>query len=369
VPGELGPRALNRATLERQLLVRRVELPVPEAIERLVAMQSQVPLSPYYGLWSRLAGFRPDQLAKLIDDRGAVRLSLLRGTIHLVTARDCVELRPLLQPVHERALQAIFRGRVDRAEVDRIADAGRELVDAEPRTFAELGRLLAPRWPHHPPNTLTLAVRSVLPLVQVPPRGIWGASGPAAHTTAEAWLGRPLAADPSPDRLVLRYLAGFGPATVRDLQTWSGLTRLGEVIERLRPRLRTFRDESGAELLDLPDAPRPDPDTPIPVRFLPEYDNCLRSHADRSRVMTARSKELLLTRNDSPRRTILVDGFVAGLWRLTTKGDTATLTVEPFGKLSDVAEAEIIEEGAGLLTFAGPGAATRTVEFGALAGT
>jgi Winged helix DNA-binding domain len=358
----LDARALNRATLQRQLLVCRSTMPAAEAIEHLVAMQSQVPAAPYYGLWSRLVGFTPDELAKLIEDRAAVRISLLRGTIHLVTARDCVELRPLLQPLHDRFLQAIFGSRRDLADVERITAAGRELVEQQPRTFAELGRLLAQRWPDHPPNALSLTVRAMLPLVQVPPRGIWGASGPAAHTTAEAWLGRPLATDSSLERLVLRYLAAFGPASVKDMQTWSGLPRLGEVVDGLRPRLRAFRDEGGAELLDLPDAPRPDPDTPIPVRLLPEYDNCLRSHADRSRVISPQIRPLLATKNDAPRPTVLIDGFVAGTWKLAIKRGTARLIVEPFRQLFKTDVEALEREGAGLLEFAAPDASSREIE-------
>ena len=362
----LDARALNRATLERQLLTRRVAMPVPEAVERLVAMQSQVPTSAYYGLWSRLDGFEPDQLGALVADRSIVRLSLLRGTIHLVTARDCVELRPLLQPLYERNLQFVFGAGLDRADVDKILDEARALLEEQPRTFAELGKLLGQRWPQHDPGMLTLAVRSVLPLVQVPPRGVWGSGGPAAHTTAQCWLGTAPAADPSPERLLRRYPAAFGPAGVKDMQTWCGLTRLGEVVDRLRPQLQTFRDEAGNELLDVPDAPLPDPDTPIPVRFLPEYDNCLRSHADRSRVMTAADRALLATVNDAPRPTVLVDGFLAGRWRLVNKRGTATLTVMLFRTLPDSDTTAVAEEGERLLAFAAPGAQVRRLEFGPL---
>jgi len=361
---ELGARALNRAIMARQLLAGRVTMAVPAAIEWLVAMQSQVPKSPYFGLWCRLEGFHPDQLARLIADREAVRLSLLRGTIHLVTARDCVELRPLLQPVYDRVLDVIFASTVDRAEVERIVAGGRELLEAQPRTFAELGRLLALQWPQHPTNSLTFAVRSVLPLVQVPPRGLWGRSGPAAHTTAEAWLGCPLAERPRLDRFLLRYLAAFGPASVKDMQTWSGLTGLREVVDGLRPRLRAFRSTAGEELLDLPDGPLPDPDTPIPVRLLPEYDNCLRSHADRTRVMTADIRKRLATVNDSPRPAVLIDGFVAGVWRLAAGRNTATVSVEPFRRLSGEESDAVTAEAEALLTFAAaPDAATRAVEF------
>jgi hypothetical protein len=167
-----------------------------------------------------------------------------------------------------------------------VAAAARALVEEQPRTLSTLARLLDERFPGRDAFALGQAIRAWVPLVQVPPRGVWGKSGCAAHTSVEGWLGRVPSLGFSLEDLILRYLAAFGPGTVKDVQTWSGLTRLREVIERLRPRLVTFRDEHGAELFDLPDAPRPDPDTPAPPRFLYDYDNLLLSHADRSRVIT-----------------------------------------------------------------------------------
>ena len=175
-----------------------------------------------------------------------------------------------------------------------------------------------------------------MPTVQVPPRGIWGKSGQARWTTAEAWLGRKLDPRPSRERLVIRYLAAFGPATVRDIQTWSGLTRLGEVVDRLRGRLLTFRDEDGVELFDLPDAPRPGPDIPAPPRFLPEYDNLLLSHADRTRFITGGEAVPLQPGMGARYGTLLVDGVFRGTWRITLQHDErAILDVEPFERLTE----------------------------------
>src|SRR3712207_739226 len=264
----LGRRALNRALLERQMLLRRSELSAFAAIEHLVGMQAQSPLAPYVGLWTRLEGFQPDELVRLLNDREVVRIALMRNTVHLVTAEDCLMLRPLTQVIFDRDLRTntTFAPRLRGVDIGALTAAGRALVEERPRTNKELGALLRERWHDRDAASLVFAIRSQVPLVQVPPRGIWGKGGQVRCTSAEAWLGRPLRTDPSPEDMVMRYLAAFGPATVKDLQQWCGLTRLRAVVERVRPRLVTFRDGAGNELFDLPGAPRPDPDTPAPVR-------------------------------------------------------------------------------------------------------
>jgi hypothetical protein len=353
----LGPRALGRAALERQLLLRRADLTALQAIEHLAGMQSQAPNAPYVGLWARLAGFRPEQLAALMTERAVVRAHLMRNTVHLVTARDFLAVRDLYRPVLARIFASTgFARNLAGADLEPVLAAGRELLAARPRTRAELGRLLGPACPGRDPVSLAYAVTHLEATVQVPPRGIWGAAGQAVYTTAEAWLGERPAADPSPDRLVLRYLAAYGPATVRDAQAWSGLTRLGEVAERLGPRLRTFRDEQGNELLDLPGAPRPDPDTPAPPRFLPEYDNLLLSYADRSRVIPGRRRVPLPPGPGGTGGTVLIDGLWRATWAITRSGGSAALVVEPFARLTVEQAAEVTAEGARLLAFAAPDA-------------
>ncbi|MDP8961731.1 MAG: winged helix DNA-binding domain-containing protein [Actinomycetota bacterium] len=350
--GVLGRRVLNRALLERQMLLRRWKLDAAETTEHLVGLQAQAPNPPYFGLWTRLDGFRPDNLARLISERRAVRIALMRSTIHLVTARDCLFLRPLVQPVLERSLQDGWGRHLEGLDLEAVAAAGRALLEERPRTPKELGKLLAEQWPDRDPAALANAVRALAPLVQVPPRGLWGASGPSAHTTAETWLARPLEGDPSREELVVRYLTAFGPASVADMQTWSGLTTLHEVTERLRPRLLTFRDEQGRELFDVADAPFPDPDTPAPPRFLPAYDNVLLSHADRTRIISDdRRRRIAASRLEVG--TVLVDGFVAATWKLTQHRGPATLRIEPFETLSQADTAAVTQEGARLLAFAG----------------
>jgi hypothetical protein len=364
----LSQRALNRALLERQFLLRRAELSALEAIEHLVGLQAQAPNPPYVGLWTRLKGFRHEELSQLIQDRRAVRIALMRSTIHLVSARDCLALRPSLQPVLDRGLKVTYGRRLEGLALAALEAAGRALVEERPRTFSELGKLLAAEWPDRDPDGLGAAIRTLVPLVQVPPRGIWGASGPASHTSAETWLGRPLALDSAPEAMVLRYLAAFGPATVRDIQAWSGLTRLREVLEPLRPRLRTFRDEHGHELFDLPDAPLPDPDVAVPPRFLPEWDNVLLSYADRTRIIAEEYRSRVFTENGIIRSTVLVDGFVRGIWKVERQRESATLIIEPFAPLADQDRAALTEEGARLLDFIAAEAGNHEIRFEGLEG-
>jgi hypothetical protein len=361
----LGPRELNRATLDRQMLLRRRELSASEAIERLVGMQAQAPAPPYVGLWTRLEGFRPDELARLILERRAVRIALMRNTVHLVTANDCLALRPLMQPVFERGLYSTRanRAHLEGLDIEVLIAAGRALLEEKPRTAKELGDLLQERWPDRDPTTLARAIRHLLPLVQVPPRGLWRKSGAAAHTTAEAWLGSPLDPAPSLEQTVLRYLGAFGPATVKDVQTWSGLTRLGEVIEQLRPRLLTFRDERGKKLFDVPEASRPDPDTPAPPRFLPEFDNLILSHADRSRVITEEYRKVISSKNGMVPATFLVDGFVRGTWKTERSRSKATLEIKPFEPLAREDRDALAEEGERLIRFTGEGAEAFEIYF------
>ncbi|HEX6425723.1 MAG TPA: winged helix DNA-binding domain-containing protein [Acidimicrobiales bacterium] len=354
----LGPRSLNRALLARQMLLQRSPVPVAQAVGHLVGLQAQAPWSPYHALWSRLAGFDPHDLGALLTARRAVRIVIMRGTVHLVTADDCLFLRPLHDAFLARGLATSNWARaLDGLDVDAVVAEGRALVEAEPLPFGELGARLARTWPDRDPATLAQVVRAMAPLVQVPPRAVWGSSGQVVVTTAEHWLGRPLAESPSLDDLVLRYLAAFGPASVMDVQAWSGLTRLRAVADRLGERVVRFSNEAGRELLDLPDAPRPDPDVPAPVRFLPDFDNVLLSHADRTRIVDEPVRKRLQRVNGVLPGTVLVDGRVAAIWAIERARGRATLVVTPFRRLRRAERADVADEGGRLLAFTAADAA------------
>jgi hypothetical protein len=397
----LSLRALNRATLERQLLLRRAAMAAREAVGHLAGLQAQAPLAPYVGLWTRLADFGHQELKDLLTERAVVRAHLMRNTVHLLTAEDFVSFRPLFQPLMDRGLAGNF-GRnlvgVDLAELQVTAAA---LLSREALTRVEIGRRLAVSWPEHDPASLAYAATHLLHLVQVPPRGLWGENGQAAWFLGAAWLDGLSVSPPDPARpenareqLVLRYLAAYGPASVHDIQAWSGLSRLREVTERLQhwagqhgagqhgagqhgagqhgagrhgsgqqgARLRTFTGPDGGQLLDLPDAPRPgpkDPDVPAPPRFLPEYDNLLLSYAERSRVIPHRRPVPLPPGNGATGGTLLVDGFWQANWKIV-KG---TLDIQPFIRLSAADMAAIAAEGERLLGFAAPAGTGTDVRF------
>ena len=252
-PPVLSRRELNRALLARQHLLAPAAASVAATIEHLVGMQAQEPQAPYIGLWNRLHPFDPDELSNLIAERRAVRGGLMRSTVHLVSARDYLLLWPLMRSVLAAGFQGSqFRRAIAGASTEEVLRAGRELIDERPRTRAELRTFLADRWPGIDPTSLAYAVSYLTPLVQVPPRGLWRGRGQARLATADTWLGVELSGEPAADaheQVIARYLAAYGPATTKDVQAWCGLTRLRPVIDRMRPRLRTFRDELGRELV------------------------------------------------------------------------------------------------------------------------
>jgi DNA glycosylase AlkZ-like len=358
----LDRRTLNRTQLARQHLLDRVALPVPAMIEHLVGLQAQVPRDPYISLWSRIRGFDPLELERLLVERRAVRMTLMRTTLHLVTARDARALRPVLQPVCERGFQSSpFRRRLEWVDMASLLAAGRALLDERPRTVAELGGLLALRWPGHDPSALAYAVRYLLPLVQPPPRGMWRRSGASRITSVGAWLGGTAEDGPgenaTADDVVLRYVRAFGPATVADIRMWSGLTGVAVVLERIRPRLRTFRDDAGRVLFDVDDGTFAAPDHPAPVRFTGEYDNLFLSHADRSRITGANRWGSAYARKGA----FFVGGFLAGSWRAVRTGGSASIELEPVVRIETRMRSEVDVEAADLLGFLEPDSGMRAV--------
>jgi hypothetical protein len=366
----LDRRTLNRATLARQLLLERSRLRPLDAVAHLVGLQAQVPLNPYHALWSRLHGFRPGDLSQALLDRRVVRIAVMRATIHLVTADDCLVLRSVAQPVldAELARHPEYGPALRGVDLGPVLNFARQVLADRPLSTTELRAAMAAKFPELDAATVTYACRCKLGLVQAPPRGLWGRSAQVTLTTVESWLGRPLVGKPPIDDVVMRYFAAFGPAAVADVATWSRLTRLREVVDRLRPRLRAFRDERGRELFDLPDAVRPHADTPAPSRFLPEYDNLLLSHDDRSRFFPiddgVRSRLFGADRKVSG--SVLHDGFVCGTWRMDRDGETAALVVDHAPGLNQRARSAVAAEGRRLLRFLAPDAGA-DVRFAALA--
>jgi len=352
----LSKRALNRSLLARQMLDARVKIPAAEAIEKLVGMQAQEPRDPYVGLWTRLDGFRPQELAELLQKRKAVRATMMRVTIHLMTTRDYLALRTLMQPIVQRQFTTRLVG-LGPAEIEEVAVLARTILTESPSGYSELRRRLAEHWPDRDAESMARSVLSVLPLIQPTPRGLWTETGRSMLTTSEAWLGRAPSLRTSISKLVLRYLAALGPATVADMANWSRLTGLREVFERLRPKLRTFRDENGRELFDVADAPFPDAETPVPVRFLPIYDNCVLGHADRSRIVSHRVVE----GDPVGWSSYLVDGFLRGTWKLERKGKRTTLRID--GKLSKKEQAAVAQEAEALASFLVDDAPSPGIEF------
>lgn len=347
----LDRRTLNRTLLLRQGLLARERRPASEVIERLVGLQAQEPVDPYVGLWTRIDGFDPLELSGLIERREAVRMGTLRGTLHLVSAADCVALDPVLAGNRERAWRSSpFAKHLAGLDVDAVVEAGRELLDQEPRSPAALGEALSARWPDRDKASLAYACRILLPLVQIPPRGLWRTPGRTVNATATAWLGVPMGTDGDPAPLIRRYLATFGPATPADVRTWSWLTGAREVLEEMRSTLVTYRDEAGRELFDLPEAPIADPGLPAPVRFLPQYDNVFLSHDDRSRI----NGVLSWGAEFGWKGVILVDGGITGAWRVLRTAETATMTIELGRPLTPAERRDLDEEAERLGAFLDP---------------
>ncbi|MEU5688379.1 hypothetical protein DEJ48_38170 [Streptomyces venezuelae] len=359
----LDTRTLNRATLARQLLLDRADLPALDAVAHLCGLQAQEPQEPFVGLWSRLRAFEPGTLCDLLVQRRVVRTHLMRRTVHLVTADDALAWRTRHDAMLRQRVLGVYRRELDGVDLGELAAAGRETMsDGEPRTMAELTRAVADRWPGVPARALgEMLIAGVVPMVQLPPRGLWRTKGGVRNLPLATWLGREPAPDPSatnsdapndasPDgsdpvgqAILRRYLAAYGPAATADLRAWSGLAGLPAAVAAARPELVSFRDERGRELLDLPDAPRPDPDTPAPVRFLPAFDNAILGYQERGRIIDDAHRGLSV----AGERVVLVDGRVSATW--TVEQDT--VVAKPLRRFTRAERADVAEEGRAVAMF------------------
>lgn len=359
----LSRARLNRATLARQMLLAREAVPVTRAVERLAGMQAQEPKHPFVGLWSRLDGFEREALHGALLERAVVRGLSMRGTLHLMSARDFAALRACVQPVMNSAWTTLGE-RARGIELERVLPVARAMLLERPMTFAEIRDRLVEAFPDRNDRALGYLTRTHLPMVMVPTADRWSFPSVAAFTLADTWIAEPLSGDESPEPLVRSYLAAFGPASAADVSEWSGLPRLKPVLDAMREELVVFRDERRRELFDVPDGPRPDPDVRAPVRFLPEFDNLLLAHSDRSRLLDDAHRPLVATKNLRIRAPFLVDGRVAGTWTATRKRDRAVMQLAPFEPLPRGAVEELVAEGEALLRFVEEDASTFVVEPG-----
>jgi len=355
-------RELNRATLSRQMLLERESLSVPAAVERLAGLQAQLASAPYAGLWTRLRDFQREDLAREIENRKVVKATMMRGTLHLCTADDYLRFRTALKPLLIGAASEIAKRRGGDFDMDKVLKAARKFIGEKPRTFAEISDMLTGLMPDCDVGAMRYSVRTHIPLVQVPINTGWSYSNKPEFTLAESWIGRPISPEDNMRELVFRYLAAFGPASVTDAQTWMGM-KLKETFEKLRPELQTYRGEGRTELFDLPGVQLPAEDVPAPVRFLPEYDNLLLSHSNRSRVIADEYRSKVYLPGLRVAATILVDGFVRGAWKIEKAKTAATLVIEPFDKLTKKDRAALTEEGERLVRFVEPKAKSFEVKF------
>lgn len=349
----LSPRALNRATLQRQLLLAPSTLAPVAAVERLAGLHHQTPNAPYWALWTRLSHFDPAHLTRLMHGRRLLRCAAMRGTLHLLSARDLLSWRPRVQHVLMRALVASHGRFLEGLDLAALGRAARELACAEPLTMGQIGERLAARWPGHDRNALGVAARCAEPLLHVPPAGTWDCFTNAWLLPADVWLDEPLGRETAPDPMILRYLAAFGPAAAPDIGAWSGLTSLKEPLERLAPQLRRYHDDQGRVLYDLRRARLPDPGTPAPVRLIGEFDNLVLAHTDRSVIVDPAHRARVITVNGLVQPCVLIDGRVQGTWKIERGRASATLGVSPFRRLNDDEKRDVAAQAERALAFAG----------------
>lgn len=338
----LSARALNRAVLARQLLLERASSPVPRVLERMAGLQAQYAPAMYLGLWSRVAGLERDTVTRLLEARTIVQGTLLRSTIHLVTRGDYWPFALGIRAARREWFLRVRKGQVTAAELERAAQRLRAALAHGPINRAALNAVVEP--------AAREGVGLWLDLIRVPPSGTWERRRADLFEAADTWLGAPAAVEPEAgvQLLVRRYLGGFGPASRSDIATWAGLpvATIAGALDRLT--LRRFRAEDGTELVDLPRAPRPDPATPAPVRFLPTWDAALLVHARRALILPeAYRPRIFHTKAPQSFPTFLVDGAVAGTWRHAG----GRIQLEEFHPLDAATRRELAAEGERLAAF------------------
>jgi hypothetical protein len=357
-------RELNRAALARQMLLKREAVRVATAIERLAALQAQWAPSPYIALWSRVVNFERERLWNAIEKKHTViRARLMRGTLHLVSARDFYAYAVATQDLQRGAWNRLQVGQgVDPKAVSKLAVAfarePRMKEDVVAHLTERLGSFGGPyKW------LIWRFVSAHADLVSAPPGGHWAYGGTnAPYVAARHWIGggsRP-GEDDAIRHLINRYLAAFGPASLADIAQFAGQVpaRIRPVLGRLAPSLRRFADEHGRELFDLPRAPRPSADVKAPVRFLPRYDELLIGYAHRDRVIAASHRVAVYAKNAIIEAVFLVDGMAAGTWAVETTKAEAVVRIRPFGRLARADRAAAVEEGESLARFIAPDAKT-----------
>jgi Winged helix DNA-binding domain len=342
----LSTRELNRALLARQLLLERSALPLTRALEQLGGLQTQYAPSAYIGLWTRLRDFPREALTTALQRRRAVQATLMRQTIHVVSARDYPLLAEAVREPRRAWWRRVQGRQAEGLDMDAVAALLRERLAAGPRRQAELASLLAAE------GIAAVAWSGAglwLDLVRVPPSGTWEQRRADLYGLAEDWLGPwKVTGAEAMEHLVRRYLGGFGPASAPDTASWAGMP-----VAAVRPALervgvRRFRDEQGRELFDLRRAPLPHPDTPAPVRFLPTWDAALLVHARRTQILPEQHRSLVFnTKTPHSVGTFLVDGAVAGSWR----HERGRVRLEPFGPLDRQARRDLEEEAERLAAF------------------
>jgi hypothetical protein len=357
----ISARALNRATLARQMLLARERVKPVAAIERLAGMQAQWPRPPFVGLWTRLEPFTREDLLKAVECRDVVRGTFLRGTIHLVSTKDYLAFRQTLQPALSEGL-SVVRDRIKNVDVPAIVKQGHSFFMRGAATFSALRDHLKDGAKSVDERALAYIIRLHLPLLQTPNDGSpWAWAAASNFAVAESWIGKPVDAIERPDVLATRYLAAFGPATANDFRTWSGLPAAKQIFDALRPKLTVLRDDRKRELFDLPKAPRPGDDADVPVRFLPEFDNLLLSYTDKARFVAEPHRSRLTSRNLLLPATFMIDGMVAGTWTTDTKRQATTLTLVPFAAVAKPARAALEEEAERVARFVEPDARSHAV--------